>query len=52
MSLEHVKQLVALFDRTADEVLSSTMFDAHELDSIAQVIDLMRTVNTGNLEWR
>ncbi|KAI1166527.1 isoprenoid synthase domain-containing protein [Nemania serpens] len=51
MSLEHVKQLVALFDRTADEVLSSTMFDAHELDSIAQVIDLMRTVNTGNLEW-
>ncbi|KAI0408927.1 isoprenoid synthase domain-containing protein [Xylaria palmicola] len=52
MSLDRTRQLVALFDRTADEILSSTdMFDAYELDAIAQVIDLMRTVNTGNLEW-
>ncbi|KAI1119631.1 isoprenoid synthase domain-containing protein [Nemania sp. NC0429] len=52
MSLDHVRQLVALFDSTADEVLSSDVFDARQLDAIAQVIDLMRTVNTGNLEWR
>ncbi|KAI0489679.1 isoprenoid synthase domain-containing protein [Xylaria cf. heliscus] len=52
MSLDHTRQLVAAFDRTADEILSSTdTFDSHELDAIAQVIDLMRTVNTGNLEW-
>ncbi|KAI8950959.1 isoprenoid synthase domain-containing protein [Xylaria longipes] len=52
MSLDHIRQLVALFDRTADDVLSPTReFDACELDAIAQVIDLMRTVNTGNLEW-
>ncbi|KAI1430147.1 isoprenoid synthase domain-containing protein [Xylaria sp. FL1777] len=52
MSLDHTRQLVALFDRTADDVLSSSnMFDACELDAISQVIDLMRTVNTGNLEW-
>ncbi|KAI0445977.1 isoprenoid synthase domain-containing protein [Xylaria telfairii] len=52
MSLDHARQLVALFDKTADITLSSTdMFDAHELDAIAQVINLMRTVNTGNLEW-
>ncbi|KAI0543057.1 isoprenoid synthase domain-containing protein [Xylaria digitata] len=52
MSLDHTRQLVALFDRTADDVLSSSdAFDASELDAIAKVIDLMRTVNTGNLEW-
>ncbi|KAI0458653.1 isoprenoid synthase domain-containing protein [Xylaria acuta] len=52
LSLDHTRQLVALFDRTADDILSSTdTFDATELDAIAQVIDLMRTVNTGNLEW-
>ncbi|KAJ8127315.1 hypothetical protein O1611_g6321 [Lasiodiplodia mahajangana] len=52
MSLDHIRQLVALFDRTADDVLRSTdTFDACELDAMAQVIDLMRTVNTGNLEW-
>ncbi|KAI1126095.1 isoprenoid synthase domain-containing protein [Nemania abortiva] len=52
MSVDHIRQLVALFDRTADDVLSSAdTFDACELDAIAQVIDLMRTVNTGNLEW-
>ncbi|GAP84914.2 putative terpene synthase family protein [Rosellinia necatrix] len=52
MSLDHTRQLVALFDRTAAEALSSSgAFDADELDAIAQVIDLMRTVNTGNLEW-
>ncbi|KAI1755150.1 isoprenoid synthase domain-containing protein [Xylaria castorea] len=52
MSLDHTRQLVALFDRTVDNILSSTdVFDACELDAIAQVIDLMRTVNTGNLEW-
>ncbi|KAJ8112724.1 hypothetical protein ONZ43_g5326 [Nemania bipapillata] len=52
MSLDHIRQLVALFDHTADEVLGSTdAFDECELDAIAQIIDLMRTVNTGNLEW-
>jgi hypothetical protein len=51
MSLNHVRQLVALFDGTADDVLASVS-DAREHDAMAQVIDLMRTVNTGNLEWR
>ncbi|KAI3332001.1 terpenoid synthase [Xylariaceae sp. AK1471] len=50
MSLDHIRQLVDLFDLTADDVLSSDS-DDRELDAIAQVIDLMRTVNTGNLEW-
>lgn len=52
MSLDHIKQLVDLFDRTADDVLSSDTFAPNELDAIARVIDSMRTVNTGNLEWR
>ncbi|KAI0526002.1 isoprenoid synthase domain-containing protein [Xylaria bambusicola] len=52
MSLDHTRQLVDLFDRTATEVLSSSdSFNAEELDAIRQIIDLMRTVNTGNLEW-
>ncbi|KAJ3580283.1 hypothetical protein NPX13_g285 [Xylaria arbuscula] len=52
MSLDHTRQLVDLFDRTATEVLcSSDAYSAEELDAIRQVIDLMRTVNTGNLEW-
>ncbi|KAI0969919.1 isoprenoid synthase domain-containing protein [Xylaria arbuscula] len=52
MSLDHTSQLIALFDRTAEDVLSSSnTFDASELDAISQIIDLMRTVNTGNLEW-
>ncbi|KAI1180671.1 isoprenoid synthase domain-containing protein [Nemania sp. FL0916] len=52
MSLDRTRQLVALFDSTANEILSSTdAFDASELDAIAQVIELMQTVNTGNLEW-
>ncbi|KAI0196127.1 isoprenoid synthase domain-containing protein [Xylaria flabelliformis] len=52
MSLDYMRQQVAVFDRTADDILSSTdMFDDCELDAIAQAIDLMRTVNTGNLEW-
>ncbi|KAI0544874.1 isoprenoid synthase domain-containing protein [Xylaria curta] len=50
-SLDHVRQLVTVFDNTADNVLSTDMFDACEIDAIAQVVDLMRTVNTGNLEW-
>lgn len=51
MSLDQLKQLVDLFDRTAEDVLSSDAFTPSELDAIAQVIDSMRTVNTGNLEW-
>ncbi|KAI1328344.1 terpenoid synthase [Xylariaceae sp. FL0255] len=50
MSLDHIRKLVALFDHTADSVLSSVT-DSREHDAISQVIDLMRTVNTGNLEW-
>lgn len=50
MSLDHIRQLVALFDRTADHVLFS--FSGRDLDAVTKVVDLMRTVNTGNLEWR
>ena len=53
MSLDHIIQLVDLFDRTATNVLSlSDTYNLEELDAIHKVIDLMRTVNTGNLEWR
>ncbi|KAI8629438.1 terpenoid synthase [Xylariaceae sp. FL1651] len=51
MSLDHIRQLVDVFDRTVDDVLSSSTLDSRELDAISKVIDLMRTVNTGNLEW-
>lgn len=55
MSMNHLRQLITLFDRTADDVslsLSASGADTRELDAIERVIDLMRTVNTGNLEWR
>jgi hypothetical protein len=55
LSMNHLRQLITLFDRTADDVLlsvSASEADAREFDAMESVIDLMRTVNTGNLEWR
>ncbi|KAI1632756.1 isoprenoid synthase domain-containing protein [Biscogniauxia mediterranea] len=51
MSLEHIRQLIEIFDRTATEVLSDVEYDALELEAALKVIDLMRMINTGNLEW-
>ncbi|KAI1485388.1 isoprenoid synthase domain-containing protein [Biscogniauxia mediterranea] len=51
MSLEHIRQLIETFDRTATETLSDVGYDALELDAALKVIDLMRMINTGNLEW-
>ncbi|KAI1259784.1 terpenoid synthase [Xylariaceae sp. FL1019] len=51
MSLEHTRQLVELFDRTADDVLSDPELGAKDRDAISKIVDLMRTVNTGNLSW-
>ncbi|KAI0593694.1 isoprenoid synthase domain-containing protein [Biscogniauxia sp. FL1348] len=51
MSLDHIRRLIEIFDRTAAEVLSSFEYNVLELDAVQKVIDLMRMINTGNLEW-
>ncbi|KAI0398510.1 terpenoid synthase [Xylariaceae sp. FL0594] len=66
LSLSHLRQLIDLFDRTADAVLASptSISDSeseteseseneseNDRQAIRRVIDLMRTVNTGNLAW-
>lgn len=60
MSLAHLRILVDEFDRTADALLSSgssgsestPLLDAGEVDAVFRVVDALRMVNTGNLEWR
>ncbi|KAI0141836.1 isoprenoid synthase domain-containing protein [Xylariaceae sp. FL1272] len=51
MSLHHTRQMVELFDRTADDVLSKPELNDKDRDAISKIVDLMRTVNTGNLTW-
>ncbi|KAI4863332.1 terpenoid synthase [Hypoxylon rubiginosum] len=59
MSLAHLRILVDEFDRTADALLSSgssgsestPLLDAGEVDAVFRVVDALRMVNTGNLEW-
>lgn len=52
MTLAHLRILVDEFDRTANTILSKFPLDADEADAISKVIDALRMVNTGNLEWR
>lgn len=51
-SLDHLKELVGEFDRTADAVLKSIPAGSSEFAAVSKDIDSMRTVNTGNLNWR
>ena len=51
-SLRHLQELVGVFDRTAETVLASLSPESAARHAAAKVIDLMRMVNTGNLEWR
>ncbi|KAI5926298.1 isoprenoid synthase domain-containing protein [Camillea tinctor] len=51
MSFDHIRKLIEVFDREATEALSNVEYDAQELDAVLKTIDLMRMINTGNLEW-
>lgn len=52
MSVAHLKILVDEFDRTANILLSKFPLSPEEIESVSKVIDTLRMVNTGNLEWR
>ncbi|KAI1474627.1 terpenoid synthase [Daldinia eschscholtzii] len=52
MSLAHLKILVAEFDRTANLLLTKFPLSPEEVEPVSKVIDTLRLVNTGNLEWR
>lgn len=51
MSVAHLKILVDEFDRTANILLSKFPLSPEEIESVSKVIDTLRMVNTGNLEW-
>ncbi|KAI2607088.1 terpenoid synthase [Hypoxylon fragiforme] len=51
MSIAHLKILVQEFDRTANMVLSKFPMEPTEIEAVSRIIDTMRMVNTGNLEW-
>ncbi|KAK7743640.1 hypothetical protein SLS62_010543 [Diatrype stigma] len=51
ISLDHLKELVSEFDRTAEAVLRSVPAGSSEFYAVSKDIDSMRTVNTGNLNW-
>ncbi|KAI0841240.1 terpenoid synthase [Hypoxylon sp. FL0890] len=52
MSLAHLRILVEEFDRTANTILSNFPLSIDEVEAVSKVIDALRMVNTGNLEWR
>ncbi|KAI1102360.1 terpenoid synthase [Jackrogersella minutella] len=51
MSLAHLRILVEEFDRTANTILSKFLLEPNEVDAVSRVIDSLRMINTGNLEW-
>ncbi|KAI1379567.1 terpenoid synthase [Hypoxylon crocopeplum] len=51
MSLAHLRILVDEFDRTANTILSKCPLNPDEADSVSKVVDALRMVNTGNLDW-
>ncbi|KAI0128049.1 terpenoid synthase [Hypoxylon sp. NC0597] len=51
MSLAHLRILVDEFDRTATTILSKFSLQPDEVESVSKVINALRMVNTGNLEW-
>ncbi|KAK6957483.1 hypothetical protein Daesc_000269 [Daldinia eschscholtzii] len=51
MSLAHLKILVDEFDRTASLLLTKFPLSPEDVEPVSKVIDTLRLVNTGNLEW-
>ncbi|OTB06538.1 hypothetical protein M426DRAFT_20984 [Hypoxylon sp. CI-4A] len=51
MSLAHLRIMVDEYDYTANTILSEFSLNSEETDAVTKVIDTLRTVNTGNLEW-
>ncbi|KAI1141913.1 terpenoid synthase [Hypoxylon sp. FL0543] len=51
MSLAHLRILVDEFDRTANMILSKFPLSIDEIEPVSKVIDTLRMINTGNLEW-
>ncbi|KAI2621516.1 terpenoid synthase [Hypomontagnella submonticulosa] len=51
MSLAHLRIMVDEFDRTADMILSKYSLSPDEVEATSKIIDTLRIVNTGNLEW-
>lgn len=52
LSVEHIRQLVEVYDTTATMLLFDLVGDQETCRALTKVIDLFRMVNTGNLEWR
>lgn len=52
LSVDHIQQLVDLYDRTAEVMLLNLVHDPQTHEAVSKTIDLFRMVNTGNLEWR
>ncbi|KAI4598371.1 hypothetical protein KJ359_002780 [Pestalotiopsis sp. 9143b] len=51
LSVEHIRQLVEVYDTTATMLLFDLVGDQETCRALTKVIDLFRMVNTGNLEW-
>ncbi|KAI2621235.1 terpenoid synthase [Hypoxylon sp. NC1633] len=51
MSLAHLRILVDEFDRTANTILATSRLTSDELDAVSKVVDTLRMINTGNLDW-
>ncbi|KAI0388027.1 terpenoid synthase [Hypomontagnella monticulosa] len=51
MSLAHLRIMVNEFDRTANMILSKYSLSPDEVEAVSKIIDVLRMVNTGNLEW-
>ncbi|KAF3016258.1 terpene cyclase [Neopestalotiopsis sp. 37M] len=51
LSMDHIQQLVEVYDGTAAILLDDVADDVETRQALAKVIDLFRMVNTGNLEW-
>ena len=51
VTVEQVQKLVSLFDDTAKSLLDEVAA-SKSVDALRMVIELMKTINTGNLEWR
>ncbi|ETS87345.1 hypothetical protein PFICI_01173 [Pestalotiopsis fici W106-1] len=51
LSVDHIQQLVEVYDSTAMMLLEDVVEDVETRQALSKVIDLFRMVNTGNLEW-
>ncbi len=51
-SLNRLEELVGEYDRAAETVLAGIPSGSRDFDAVSRAIELMRMLNTGNLEWR